>query len=261
MYVNLIKAKQLVFAGSIFSILAIVPVGCALTGASEIKPAASATAVGSVAPASVTLPRLEDLKDENNRMKLKIVELQKQVETTCGKKPAASIESKGGNRTPRTHRAKERKNLVVEDVVVANASVTAVAGFRNGIPYADVKVMGAGNGTAEAKSVLGLVSAPNVNVIPPTVTQPLSSNDRQGQGETKSAEVSQGKFWGWYNYESSPQNPMVCLADRPIRGKPSNCSKVLVFPRQGDETEDQWTTRAAASQGVKGNNKHIGKVM
>jgi hypothetical protein len=69
-----------------------------------------------------------------------------------------------------------------------------------------------------------------------------------------------GKFWGWFNYKASDKNPMTCLADREIRGKPAQCSTVEIFPRQGNETEDQWTTRAAASQGVVGNNKNIGKV-
>lgn len=91
--------------------------------------------------------------------------------------------------------------------------------------------------------------------VPPPQRAPALRAEAPASGSSSGA-----KFWGWFNYESSPSNPKPCLADRPIRGKPARCSTVIVMSATTGETEDQWTTRAAASQGVTGENKHVGKV-
>lgn len=82
----------------------------------------------------------------------------------------------------------------------------------------------------------------------------------QKKEELPTLKPDTSKFWGWYNYESSAKNPKPCLADRPIRGMTENCSNVQTFPRKGNETEEEWTTRAALSQGITGTNIHIGEV-
>ena len=77
-------------------------------------------------------------------------------------------------------------------------------------------------------------------------------------------EVTAVHFWGWIHPEATSLNQKTCFTSIQIQGKPSQCSKVEIFPIVSGESEEQWNTRVAEFNGIavgkKENRDYITKV-
>ncbi|MDB5259907.1 MAG: hypothetical protein JWN37_138 [Candidatus Nomurabacteria bacterium] len=159
--------------------------------------------------------------------------------------------------------AKKQAEAAVKTADATKASLEGLQGSVNALALKASTPQQQMTSDAICAAVLGCkrptVTHGNRPASPPAV-QPARTASSSAPLPSFPANAS--TFWGWYHPNSSAQSPMHCYATKQISGKPANCSDVEIVAPNNGETEQQWSFRVAAKQGIddKSTYKHIGAV-
>lgn len=104
----------------------------------------------------------------------------------------------------------------------------------------------------------GVTITQNCNSVKPPVVvaqhprhRPHNNRPAPANAPPQTASAPTGaSFWGWVHPYATSGHPKTCYADRQISGKPEQCTNVLVEPRKGGETENDWRVRMGEKQGI-----------